>query len=75
MSNGNYAAFPIQANNEIGSLDAELGLTKREYFAAAALQGLLAGGAATRCSVSEIVGIAMDCADDLLSELARRAKP
>ena len=38
--NGGQSAHPIQASEVIGSLSAEYGLTKREYFAAQVIQGM-----------------------------------
>lgn len=45
--------------------DAEAGLTKRDYFAAAALTGLLASGPHD-CKVSELVIDAMAYADAMI---------
>lgn len=42
------------------------GLTKREYFAAKAMQGLLAGGA-----IADISKYAIEIADSLLNELEK----
>lgn len=46
------------------------GLTKREYFAGLAMQGLLADGACTRANAA---GCAVRCADALLAALATPA--
>ena len=46
----------------------ESGLTKREYFAAAALQGFLAGGAAGE---RRNVRTAVELADMLIAELSK----
>lgn len=47
------------------------GLTKRELFAAMALQGLLAGGASSDSSTLTIVAASAALADALLAELAK----
>lgn len=50
-------------------VDTGLGLTKREYFAALALQGMIA--ARYSDGHSELSRHAVQCADDLLAELAK----
>jgi hypothetical protein len=48
------------------------GLTKREEFAKAAMQGLLANSSfSSRVSTSELITVAIDTADALLAELAK----
>lgn len=49
----------------------EGGLTKREAFAMAALQGALANSAAGGFVTDKIAGIAVQAADRLLAELAK----
>lgn len=39
MTNGNHAAFPDNGNDSGLDYFSEYGLTKREYFAALAMQG------------------------------------
>ena len=45
MSNANEPAFPMAEITPVGGVYSGGGLSKREYVAAAALQGLLASGA------------------------------
>jgi hypothetical protein len=70
MENGKQPAFAspgtYNPNNGNHNGDQQLGLTKREYFAGLALQGLLAGVRATHSSLDKI---AVEYADSLLKEL------
>lgn len=68
MNGGNFAAFPIPKSDLAGSHDAEYGLSKREYFAAMAMQGLLAHYGNDD---SRIADWAISEADALLAELAK----
>ena len=74
MSKANHSAFPMIVERE--GLYAT-GLTKREYFAAMAMQGLLAGEVITRFEIMEMSGkktiatLAIDYADELLKELEK----
>lgn len=79
MSNGSEPVFPqetktITLNGEMITLLGSSGLTKREYFAAAALQGILANGRASLRSIESIVidsaRVAVAQADALLRELS-----
>lgn len=63
-------AFPVQGSELAGSLYAEKGLTKRELFAAMALQGLLANPARVGGSFSEVSEVAVRQADVLLEALS-----
>lgn len=65
MNNGNESAYP----NKFGALT-EQGLTKREVFAATALQGLLANPklAETR---NDVIAMAVRAADELIIELEK----
>lgn len=47
------------------------GITKREYFAAMAMQGVLAASGDTRLSPSWVANEAVQYADELLKELAK----
>lgn len=49
------------------------GLTKREYFAAMAMQGILSSNCAYSCGrgQEECVKFATECSDKLLEELAK----
>lgn len=70
---GSVPAFPVAITKENGHgtqyVDHEFGLTKREYFAAMALQGLLAGP--DYDPTGPIARAAVDHADALLKELAK----
>jgi hypothetical protein len=69
MSNGNDMAFPVVLETTRTPNDSEqLGLTKREYFAAMAMQGLLS---INRDSPIGHAAFAVSCADALLVELAK----
>lgn len=66
MTNGNDMAFPateLHRDNRFQVTDWQ-GLTKREYFAAMALQGLIAAGGKAPLS-----GTAVDLADALIDAL------
>jgi hypothetical protein len=76
MKNSRQPIYPI----EIKGIDFEfkaLGLTKREYFAAVAMQGLLssftekAANGAWGSEVKETVQVALSYADTLLEELEK----
>jgi hypothetical protein len=65
-------AFPIQANGYAP----EFGLTKREYFAGLAMQGLVIKrpdglGSASESAVDEAARVACLYADALLAKLAK----
>jgi hypothetical protein len=65
MSKADEPAFPIvTATHTI-----DTGLTKREYSASAALQGMMANGDWTE---HEAAVIAVDCADALIAALERK---
>ena len=68
MKNGDMPAMPIEING-FGQYAPEVyvGLTKREMFAMAAMQGLLADSNVQTISA---VNIAVECADLLLRKLA-----
>lgn len=77
MAKANDPAFPVVTKVYSNPLDFQLvptgGLTKREYFAAMAMQGLLASGvAAIRAQSYEDVALhARRNADAVLEELER----
>lgn len=81
MSNKNESAFPtvdynVGTDNDgnvfVKSVEAKGGLTKREYFAIKALQGLLANSIPGNHHIPDTqVGNAVDYADRLLAELKR----
>jgi len=64
MDNPNIHAFP----QDMPSHGSEAGLTKREYFSAMAMQGLLASGAS---SIVDISQGAIQIADQLILELEK----
>jgi hypothetical protein len=61
----NESAFPIIAEDYI--IDG--GLSKREYFAAMALQGIIANKDGLDIKIERIVESAVDTADALIEEL------
>lgn len=66
-------AFPVSFENSDGSVTTTLGLTKREYFAGLALQGMLAsqGNGGEYYKHNEIVKEAVWYTDALIAELAK----
>lgn len=87
MSTATLPAFP-HIDTRHGSMpdggQVFFGLTKREYFAGLAMQGLLAnpggpiqanasnGWSLTNCTREQVAGAALRFADALLSELAKQ---
>lgn len=83
MSSGNDMAFPVLDRAYTPNDTTQLGLTKRELFAMAAMQGLLSnsggpiqanrsnGWSLTNCTREQVAGAACRFADDLLTELAK----
>lgn len=74
-TNANSAAFPCeQSTDPNGSWNQtfEPGLTKREYFAAMALQGMLASDLKDEFSLEIHARCAVRAADALLAELGGR---
>lgn len=63
MKNRNALAFSVWIEDYL-----ELGLTKREYFAAAAMKGFLASS--TDAGLVELSGLAVHQADELLKALS-----
>lgn len=49
------------------------GLTKREVFAALAMQGLMANGVGRQTHLEKITELSVNVADALLAELAKKA--
>jgi hypothetical protein len=73
MNNADKSAFPADAERMRG---VDLGLTKREYFAAKAMQGMCAGAhwaPGTLINEDEMAGDAVAIADATLAELAKPA--
>jgi hypothetical protein len=79
MSNKNQPAFPVSyVSTPMGDIynsfgDGLGGVTKREYFAAMAMQGWLAsyGGLQTVPDVKMVAAKAVELADALLAELEK----
>jgi hypothetical protein len=72
MANRNDLAFPFVVNGDTIREDTHQGLTKRELFAALALQGILANGEMSPgYGPLEQVADAVDYANKLCSELKR----
>lgn len=76
MSNANTPAFPLPLGNE--NIDPTVaGLTKREYFAAMAMQGMLALGPIQGQIDASVIGQckhAVRVADALLVELEKESQ-
>ena len=66
--NGQELAFPFVETREMQGEPIMFGLTKREHFAAMAMQGLVA--APGTHTVNARVALAVECADALLRALA-----
>ncbi len=66
MENGKQGAFPKRADGA-----PQTGLTKREYFAAMAMQGL----ASVEGNIEHMAHDAVKIADALLAELEKTEKP
>lgn len=64
MSNVSNLAFPYDTHT---GLPRHPGLTKREYFAAMAMSGVLAN--MTGAGISDIADFSVQCADALLARL------
>ena len=75
MNNGSLPAMPQEFKSK-GPLGDTMtsnfkGLTKREYMAAMAMQGLCANRHGHECSPDNISEFAVSCADSLLKELEK----
>ena len=64
-TSANNNTFPVIAGNYI----VDGGLTKREYFASMALQGIIANKDGLDIKIERIVESAVDTADALIEEL------
>lgn len=74
MKNGQEPAFPIVIDDVSKNQFVHTGLTKREYFAGLALQGMLAVYAGNDVNLPNIDAAAkqsIEYADALLAELAK----
>jgi hypothetical protein len=65
MKNGHQSINPINTN----TLISQMGLTKREYFAAMAMQGLLSNTDVDTRKTDELTRSCVILADTLLSQL------
>ncbi len=68
---GQQAASPIQVSELVGALDAEHGMSLRDYFAAAALSGLCNEAHGEAYTPEGAAGRAVRMADALILELAK----
>jgi len=66
MTNPNESTYPENVSAYCTPDDPKQGLTKREYFAAMALQGMLAN---TETDYRSCIKVAVMAADDLIIEL------
>ena len=71
MTNPNDEAFATAVSND-GMVQHQPGLTKREYFAALALQGILAAHRSHLIDVPNAAGTAVVVADALIVALDER---
>ncbi len=71
-ANGNEPAYPFF--NDTCKPDVASGLTKREVFAKAAMQGLLSKLGLEWCPI-DVAKWSVDMADAMLAELAKGVKP
>lgn len=75
MSKGNEPAYPSSKtwNDDNGNWGIPYGLTKREYFAGLAMQGLLAGDCQWAGDLQFLAKNVVIAADALLAELGKTA--
>jgi len=66
QSQGNLQAFPVPSAD---IRDRIPGMTKREYFAAMAMQGILSSDSLWGKSISETARLSVEFADAILNEL------
>lgn len=69
-TNGQELAFPFVETREMQGESISFGLTKREHFAAMAMQGYRASLHYAEMNAKEIASLARDDADALLRALA-----
>lgn len=72
MNNSEKPAYPVQIDNEVDVHN--YGLTKREYFAAMAMQGLITMFNGSEMENKELVKRSISAADALLTELSKPIK-
>lgn len=66
--NDGGSAFPIPDQRHAGGLDGSYGMSLRDYFAAKALQGMIAGNSATGPTFEDDAATAYQWADAMLAE-------
>lgn len=71
MDNGNEPAYPLTEDSPRTGPRTWFGLTKREYFAAMAMQGMTSNNSIT---VETVAAWAVQYADALLAELGKEGK-
>jgi hypothetical protein len=64
---GNDLAFPNRGQHE--DYERATGLTKREYFAAMAMQGFIASDLHAELSERQVSSLSIEAADNLINEL------
>ena len=67
--NANRSAYPVGADVTQCMFPTEIGLSKREMFAAMAMQGILSSG--SDAAAGNVARWAAEYADDLLAELEK----
>jgi len=73
MENKNQSAFPVFLQEGLSSNShVDIGLTKREHFAAMAMQGILAGGRSWTSDSDAVAKDAVIYADKLLKQLEQK---
>ena len=69
MKNGKESINPL-THNQVDNLHSG-GLTKREYFAGLAMQGLLANPKLTELNIENLTVLAIEHTDELLKQLEK----
>jgi len=82
IENGDMPAMPVECQfgpddkvrgQQTGNYSGwEIGLTKRELFAALAMQGMMANGVGRQTHLAQIAELSVNAADALLVELAKK---
>jgi predicted oxidoreductase (fatty acid repression mutant protein) len=73
MDNGNKPAFSVALRDNGNALHSEtMGLTKREYFAGLAMQGICANVQHWSRNTDDIMRASIRMADELLKELKKQ---
>lgn len=75
MTNGNDNAYPYATHDQDGRVaEIEFGLTKREYFAAMAMQGMLSNDAVNRLdNANHLFEASVKAADALINALNKKS--